>query len=236
MRATAAATKYRSKLKRCADLATKKDYYEILGVKEGATADEIKKVYRGLAKKYHPDANPNNKSAEEKFKEISEAYYVLSDAKKRREYDTYKHSGFSQGQGVRGGAQGFQGAQGFDFEEILRAFRGVQGGGGNYRVRTGGGRNIFEGIFGGQDAGDEYGDSGMQVSKVSSDLTATLRVPKAKAQKGGELRFTISNGKTITVNIPPGITSGKKLRLSRQGNICQTCDHPGDLILTIKVE
>ena len=221
-------------------MANKKDYYEILGVKENAAADEIKKVYRGLAKKYHPDANPNNKAAEEKFKEISEAYYVLSDTKKRREYDAYKHSGFSQGQGHGRSSQGFQGAQGFDFEEILRAFsaRGgpASGGRGNYRVRSSGGGNIFEGLFGGQEFGDEYESPEAHVPKVSSDLSATLRVPKAKAQKGGELRFASSAGKTITVNIPAGISSGKKLRLSRQGNICSTCDHPGDLILTIKVE
>ena len=222
-----------------------KDYYKILGVPEAAGADEIKKVYRTLAKKYHPDANPNNKSAEEKFKEISEAYYVLSDAKKRKEYDEYKKYGYSTGPGAGHGrghaSQGFQGAQGFDFEEILRAFsaRGgpASGGRGGYSVRSGNMGNIFEGIFGGGGgADDEYESGNAGGSKVSSDLSATLRVPKAKAQKGGELRFTTSSGKTITVNIPPGITSGKKLRLARQGNVCTTCDHPGDLILTIKVE
>ncbi len=215
---------------------SKKDYYQILGVKENATADEIKKVYRVLAKKHHPDANPNNKSAEEKFKEISEAYYVLSDAKKRQEYDQYKKSGFFQGRS--GAGQGFQGAQGFDFDEILRAFRSAQGSGsgGRYRMRSSGPTNIFEGIFGGPDVSQEYEGGESDIPKISSDLTATLRVPKAKAQKGGELRFTTSTGKTITVNIPPGINSGKKLRLARQGNICATCDHPGDLILTIKVE
>ena len=210
-----------------------KDYYKILGVPESASADEIKKVYRTLAKKYHPDANPNNKAAEEKFKEISEAYYVLSDARKRREYDQFKKSGFSQGS--RGG-QGFQGAQGFDFDEILRAFRSGQGGGGSARTfhfqpRRGGSMgNIFEGLFG---EPDEYDEGGHE--RISSDVTATLRIPKSKAQKGGSVSFT-KDGKTITVNIPPGISSGKKLRLARQGNICPTCEHPGDLILTIQVE
>lgn len=212
-----------------------KDYYKILGVPDGASADELKKSYRLLAKKYHPDANPNNKAAEEKFKEISEAYYVLSDEKKRREYDSYKKAGFSQS--FHGG-QGFQGAQGFDFEEILRSFRSGQGrGSGGARFRMGGSTgSIFEGLFGG--LGDEYGEEAQQgqLPKISSDSSVTLRIPKTKAQKGGEVRFTTKEGKTITVNVPAGITTGKKLRLSKQGNTCQVCEHPGDLILTIKVD
>ena len=214
-----------------------KDYYKTLGVPENASIDEIKKTYRSLAKKYHPDANPNNKAAEEKFKEISEAYYVLSDAKKRQEYDRYKKYGFSESQGGSGAARGFQGAQGFDYEEILRAFRNAEGGGGSFRVRGGrGGTNIFEGLFGGSDM-EDYGpeeESGHE--KISSDLAATLSISRSRALKGGEVSFSLSTGKKISVRIPPGITSGKKLRLSRQGKVCTTCDHPGDLILTIKVE
>lgn len=202
-----------------------KNYYKVLGVPENAPVDEIKKTYRALAKKYHPDANPNNKAAEEKFKEISEAYYVLSDEKKRRDYDAFKKSGFSRGPGSAGG---FQGAQGFDYEEILRAFRSQGGGRGG--VRMGG---IFEGLFGGGQA-EEYEEVPAGY-KVSADAQAVLKVPKAKAKAGGEMRF-IKDGRTITVKLPAGIASGKKLRLSRQGNLCQTCEHPGDLILTIKVE
>lgn len=190
-----------------------KDYYRALGVSETASAEEIKKVYRGLAKRYHPDANPNNKAAEEKFKEISEAYYVLSDVGKRREYDAYRKGGFSTTQ--RGGpASGWQGAQGFDFEEILKMFRTGQGGWG-----------------GAEEDPEEYAPA-----KVSSDASAVLRISRSRAQKGGEVSFTAKEGKTITVRIPQGITSGKKLRLTRQGSLCPTCDHPGDLILTIKVE
>ena len=201
-----------------------KDYYKVLGVPEGASADEIKKAYRVLAKKYHPDANPNNKAAEEKFKELSEAYYVLSDEKKRREYDTYKRSGFSGGAGP---GRGFQGAQGFDFEELLRAFRTQSGG----RRSVRGGMNIFEGLFG----DDDYEAEESGVPQVTSDTSAVIRIPRSKAQKGGSMSFS-KEGKTITINVPAGIISGKKLRLARQGDICGTCDHPGDLILTIKVE
>ncbi len=211
-----------------------KDYYKILGISESASADDIKKVYRTLAKKYHPDANPNNKPAEEKFKEISESYYVLSDDKKRRDYDRFKRSGFSQG---GGGAQNFQGAQGFDFEELLRGFSATKRGGRTFQFRSGGGgggTGIFEGLFGGQ-GNEDYEDQPPAGYKVSADVNATLKVSKTKAKAGGEMSFT-KDGRTITVKLPPGITSGKKLRLSRQGNICQACDHPGDLILTIKVE
>ncbi len=210
-------------------MPTPKEYYRILGVSEGASADEIKKVYRNLAKKYHPDANPNNKAAEEKFKEISEAYYVLSDAGKRREYDTYKNGGFSAKE--RGGpASGWQGAQGFDFEEILRMFS-AKGGGTTPRGRGRTSHFGTGGFFEDEETQEEYG-----VAKVSSDMSATLKISKSRAAKGGEASFTTQEGKKITVKIPPGIVSGKKLRLARQGQICRTCDHPGDLILTIKVE
>ncbi len=222
-------------------MAAAKDYYKVLGVGENATEDELKKIYRTLAKKYHPDANPNNKAAEEKFKEISEAYYVLSDAKKRREYDSYKKAGFSQGYGGGGGG-GFQGAQGFDYDEILRAFRGAQGGGargGTFRFGGGnaaGFQDVFSDLFsGGMSQGGEE-DYGGAMQSVSADVTATLKISKARAQKGGEVSFGTQDGKKITVKIPAGITSGKKLRLSRQGKDCPTCQHPGDLILTIKVE
>ena len=198
-----------------------------MGVSNGASVDEIKKSYRLLAKKYHPDANPNNKSAEEKFKEISEAYYVLSDTKKRGEYDAYKRSGFSSNRGAS--ASGWQGAQGFNFEEILRGFS-ARGGPASGRHYSGSMRG-FEDIF--SAGGDEEDDIS---EKVSADLSATLKISKTRAQKGGEVSFETSDGKRITVKIPAGIISGKKLRLSRQGRVCHTCDHPGDLILTIKVE
>lgn len=219
-------------------MADNKDYYKILGVSESASAEDIKKAYRVLAKKWHPDANPDNKkAAEERFKEISEAYYVLSDAKKRQEYDLYRKSGFSSGYGRGGGQQGFQGAQGFDYDEILRAFRGAQSGRrGGRTVHFGGGQggfaDIFSDLFGGGSAVNEE----EVATEVSSDVTATLKISKARAAKGGEVSFAAENGKKITVKLPPGITTGKKLRLARQGRDCPTCHHPGDLILTIKVE
>lgn len=97
-------------------MADKRDYYEILGLSKGATTDELKKAYRQLAKKYHPDANPNNPDAEEKFKEVSEAYAVLSDDEKRTAYDQYGHAAFEQG----GAGGGFD----FDMNDIFESFFG----------------------------------------------------------------------------------------------------------------
>jgi len=116
-----------------------KDYYQVLGVGESASADEIKKIYRKLAVKYHPDKNPDNpKQAEARFKEISEAYYVLSDSKRRAQYDQMRKLG-------AGGYQGnFAGAQGFNFEDLLRQF---QGGGGGH-ARSSGRYSAFSDIFG----------------------------------------------------------------------------------------
>ena len=220
-------------------MASNKDYYQVLGVKESAGADEIKSAYRSLAKKFHPDANPNNKSAEEKFKGISEAYYVLSDPKKRQEYDDYRKAGFSGGYGRR---SGFQGAQGFNYEDILRAVRGAQGGGGRRTsFHFGGSARGFEDIFSDLFSGGGGGRRGFtgeeeKPEEIISDLHATLKISKSRAQKGGEVSFTTQGGKKITVKIPAGISSGKKLRLAQQGAECPACHHPGDFILTIKVE
>lgn len=115
-------------------MAQKRDYYEVLGVNRDASADEIKKAYRKLALKYHPDRNPGNKDAEDKFKEVTEAYEVLSDPQKRSTYDQFGHAGLA-GAGVGGGFGGF----GVDLEEALRMFMGEFG--------RGSGGNIFDDFF-----------------------------------------------------------------------------------------
>src|SRR5258706_16343618 len=122
-------------------MATKRDYYEILEVTRTANGDEIKKSYRRLAVKYHPDKNPGDHSAEEKFKELGEAYDVVSDEQKRAAYDRYGHAAFQGGAGARGGGGGAAG--GFhDPFDIFREVFGASGGGG------GGAGNIFEQFFG----------------------------------------------------------------------------------------
>lgn len=108
-------------------MAEKRDYYEVLGLKKGASEDEIKKAFRKMAMKYHPDRNPGDKEAEEKFKEVNEAYSVLSDPDKKSKYDRFGHAGVDPSSGFGGGAGGFGGFGGF--EDIFDMFGGMFGGG-----------------------------------------------------------------------------------------------------------
>jgi len=235
-----------------------KNYYQILDVSETASADEIKKVYRKLAVRYHPDKNPGNaKESEGKFKEISEAYYVLSDTKRRQQYDQMRKFG--------GGYSGnFAGAQGFDFEEFLKEFgaRGGQGFPSGGKGQSQGRYSSFNGIFselfetfktgGAQGSSRRPGarqgtpfytysngeepDAELETGAQEVDVRVNLRIAKEKAEKGGQVTFRTPEGKTLSVNIPPHTRSNQKLRLVRQGHLCPACQHEGDLILQIKIE
>src|SRR5215212_1630044 len=145
-------------------MATKRDYYEVLGIERGSSAEDIKKAYRKMAVKYHPDKNPGDKEAEEKFKEVGEAYEALSDPQKRAAYDQYGHTAFDRS---RGGG-GFSGGRGGGFHDPFEIFREVFSGGG------GGSGTIFDDLFGGGGGGGAQRDpSGPQ---RGSDLRYDMEI------------------------------------------------------------
>jgi molecular chaperone DnaJ len=170
-----------------------KDYYKILGVAENATADEIKKAYRKLAKKYHPDASPGNREATDRFKEINEANEILSDPKKRKQYDDMKRYAGSGFRGFRGAAPG---GQGFDINDILRRFGAGGAGGATFTTGDLGGMgglgDIFSTIFdrGGRFRRQRYGP------QKGQDVHAEVQVPFETAAEGGTALITLTRNET----------------------------------------
>ncbi|MBW2465812.1 MAG: DnaJ domain-containing protein [Deltaproteobacteria bacterium] len=208
------------------------DYYEILGLKKDSTTQDIKKAYRKLAMKYHPDRNKGDKEAEEKFKKISEAYAVLSDPEKRKQYDTFGASGFQQ----RYSQEDI--FRGFDLGDILKEF-GLGGLGGGFRASSGQG-SPFETFFfqsGGPGAGRTSYSTGRQQPVKGSDLTYELSVSLNEILTGAEKTISLRReGKTenVSVKIPKGIKAGQKLRLAGKGSPSPYGGPPGDLFLIIK--
>lgn len=195
------------------------DFYSILGVKDTASIQEIKNAYRELAKKYHPDRHKGDKQAEERFKQISEAYAVLSDQKKRAQYDQMRRYG---------AAGNFSGNfQNFNFEDLGSFFKG--GFKGQRSSGFGGFGDIFSQFFGGSD-----GQGFSQQRQKGQDLSAELTVPFDLAVKGGKQVFQIGS-KKMAVNIPAGSEDGKKIRLRGQGEPGYAGGQSGDLILTVHV-
>jgi len=216
-----------------------KDYYKILGVSEKANIDEIKKAYRQLAKKYHPDMNPNDrKGAETKFKEISEAYYVLGDEKRKQEYDMMRKGGYAY-QGRPG--QSYAYAQGFDIDDLLSHL--------GFATRSSGKRrasqmdfDVFDEAFGDSfSPGERRGFSNVysaspQSERVNTDVNAQIEIPRRISDNGGKVELTIRGKKNITVTIPKGVADGTKLRLAGLGEICPCCAKKGDLLVKILVK
>ena len=210
-----------------------KDYYKIIGVPENATAADIKKEYRKLAIQYHPDKNKGNKQAEEKFKGISEAYYVLSDPKRRAEFDQYRKFGGMDPRGGGGGGGAFHGAEGFDFEDLLRSYAGQGRSASNRSQSYSGFADIFEELFSNGGSGSRAGRAQAQAPE-SFDENGTLKVSADRARTGGAVKIRSKDGKMISVKIPKNAKEGMKLRLLGLGKISRAGKR-GDLILQLKV-
>ena len=198
-----------------------KDYYAQLGVKKDASADEIKKAYRKLALKYHPDKNPGDQKAEEKFKEITEAYAVLSDSEKKRQYDQFGESGFHQR---------------FSQEDIYRNFDV----GDLFREFGLGDNDIFGHLFGGGGRRSTFG-GGTSRSRVvkGQDFVMRLPIPFRLAALGGERRVDYRRDGTVEqlqVRIPAGVENGQRLRVAGKGGSSPMGGPAGDLFLEIEVE
>lgn len=210
------------------------DYYKVLGVNKNASKEEIKKAYRKMAMKYHPDHAKGDKGSEEKFKKISEAYAVLSDDEKRKQYDTFGSEGFQQ----RYSQEDI--FRGFDLGDILREFGfGGFGGagsrrGGSYRFSFGG----AEGPFGTSGAPFESFGGGRQAPAKGSDLVYELPLTLQEVLNGASKTISFEHkgrSERVTVKVPPGMVSGKKLRLSGKGEPSPYGGPPGDLYVQAKV-
>lgn len=212
-----------------------KDFYKVLGVSKDADEATIKKAYRKLARTWHPDQNKGNPEAEERFKEIGEAYTVLSNPEQRQQYDAIRAMGTG---GFRGGAGG-GGAAGVNFEDIFGAFGG--GNGGNVRFSTsGGGAGInlddILGAFGGFGGGSSRGSSPyQQAPQKGEDLHASTRITLKQSLSGVNIKLAVS-GKPMTVKVPKGIKDGQSVRLRGKGKASINGGSAGDLIVTIHVE
>ena len=218
-----------------------RDPYQILGVGKGATQADVKKAYRKLAKQHHPDQNPKDPKAKEKFAEINAAYEIVGDEKKRAQFDRGeidaegkpRHAGF-EGFGAGAGPGGF-GPGGFR--------RGGGPGGEHFEFNFGGGRgfeaaDIFADLFsGGRGAGRAgFGGGARQARETGGDVALEAAIPLETAIHGGKARVLTPNGRTLEVNVPAGIEEGKMIRLRGQGQPGAGGGPAGDALVTVRFE
>ena len=220
-----------------------KDFYAILGVPPDADEAAVKKAYRKLARKHHPDQNPGDTAAEQRFKDIGEANSVLSDPEKRREYDAVRQMARGGARFTAGGPGGGNGG----FEDVFSSMFGGGGPGGTrVRYSTGGGgaqpnlEDLLGGMFGpGAGGGPAYGGTGFrapQGPRKGADLTARTTLSFRDAVEGSTVTLGTSGGGQITTRIPAGVKDGQKIRLRGKGQPGEPGAPAGDLILTVSVE
>ncbi len=224
-----------------------KDYYDILGVSKTASADEIKRAFRKLARKYHPDVNPGDAKAEAKFKEVNEANEVLSDPDKRKKYDQFGRYWQQAGRGG-GPTPGSADYGGFDFSdygsfdefinELLgrfgTGFGGSPGGGRSYRSS---GSPYGSGGFGGTSSG--FGGAGTsfdpRAANANFDQEANISLTMSEAFKGTQKKLRIG-GDVVEVRIPPGAKPGSKIRLRGKGQMNPYSKQRGDVYLVVSIQ
>ncbi len=243
-----------------------KDFYSVLGVGQDATAEDVKKAYRKLARKHHPDANPGDNSAEKRFKEIGEAYAVLSDPEQRQQYDAIRSMarGGARFTAGGGGPAGGGTAGGAGFEDILgNLFGGGAGGTGGARTRvrytgagaggsTPGGSPIFEDLLNGMftqpgaPTGGAYGQGGAggfgtpygphKGDDLSAQTTLTFRQSMEGAMLSLRVEDPYAGSRTVNARIPAGVRNGQKVRLRGKGRPSEVGGEPGDLVVQVNVE
>ncbi len=207
-----------------------KDYYQTLGVEKNATTEEIKKAYRQLAKKYHPDKNPGNKQAEEKFKEVTEANEVLSNPDKRKKYDQ-----------LGANWKNYQTAGNANANDWFRQYSSGKQGGGNFNFsgdlgdlfgNMGGFSDFFESFFGGRSR--QGGGSIFDRAQKGSDYEAKINLTLEEAYIGTERQINV-DGRKLKIKIEPGTKEGLRLRLKSQGATGKHGGESGDLYLSVHI-
>ncbi|GMA36032.1 DnaJ C-terminal domain-containing protein [Demequina litorisediminis] len=199
-----------------------KDFYATLGVSKDASQEDVKKAYRRLARDLHPDRNPGDASSEQRFKDVGEAYGVLSDKEQRQQYDAIRAMG--------GGGPRFQAGSGGTgnggFEDVFSSMfgGGGRGGGGQQQYRAQGFEDVLSNMFGGGQRGPQKG----------SDVAAATEVSFRQAAVGETVTLRTSTG-TVKTRLPVGVTDGQKIRIAGKGRPGTHGGPPGDLILTVRV-
>jgi len=216
-----------------------RDYFKVLGLERGADADAVKRAFRKLAREFHPDVNPNNKEAEAKFKEISEAYEVLSDPDKRRRYEQFGQY-WNQAGGAGGGTDVDFGRYG-NFDDFINDLLGRFGGGGGPASGgfggAPGGFGFSSGFPGGGFPGGFPGGAagaGAGRAPLNLDAEASISLSFADGFRGCERTLAV-NEERVQVRIPPGVKTGSRLRLKGKGNLQPGTGRRGDLYLNLKL-